>query len=73
MRKDLIKIQPLRSSFLSCEKDTETILKTLFVDSKPYSDVLKRLLIVNNPDCLDMENQDYKKIIDSKSLGQMID
>ena len=73
MRKDLVKIQPLRSSFLSCEKDTETILKTLFVDSKPYSDILKRLLIVNNPDCLDMENQDYKKIIDSKSLGQMID
>jgi len=54
MRKDLVKIQPLRSSFLSCEKDTETILKTLFVDSKPYSDILKRLLIINNPDCLDL-------------------
>ena len=25
-----------RSSFLSCEKDAETIIKKLFVDSRPY-------------------------------------
>ena len=73
MRKDLVKVQPLYSSFLSCDKDTETIIKTLFVDSKPYSDILKRLLIVNKPDCLDTENEDYQKLIDSKSLGTMID
>ena len=72
MRKDLISIQPLQSSFLSCEKDTETILKTLFVDTKPYSDLLKRLLIVNNPDCLDTSIEKYKKLIDSKSIGDMI-
>lgn len=73
MRKDLIKVQPLRSSFLSCEKDTESILKTLFVESKPYSDLLKRLLIINNPDCLDTDNLDYQKMIESKSLGQLIE
>ena len=73
MRKDLIKLQPLHSSFLSCEKDTETILKTLFVDSKPYSDILKRLLIINNPDCLDMSNTQYQAMINSKSLGQLIE
>jgi len=73
MRKDLVKTQPLYSSFLSCDKDTETIIKTLFVDSKPYSDILKRLLVVNKPDCLDMENQDYQKLIDSKSLGKLIE
>ena len=73
MRKDLVKVQPLYSSFLSCDKDTETIIKTLFVDSKPYSDILKRLLIVNKPDCLDTDNEDYQKLIDSKSLGTMID
>ena len=73
MRKDLLKIQPLRSSFLSCEKDTQTILKTLFVNSKPYSDMLKRLLIINNPDCLDTQNTDYQRMIDSKSLGQLIE
>lgn len=73
MRKDLVKTQPLYSSFLSCDKDTETIIKTLFVDSKPYSDILKRLLVVNKPDCLDTENTDYQKLIDSKSLGTLIE
>ena len=73
MRKDLIKTQPIYSSFLSCDKDTETIIKTLFVDSKPYSDILKRLLVVNKPDCLDTENADYQKLIDSKSLGTLIE
>lgn len=72
MRKDLIKIQPLRSSFLSCEKDTEAILKALFVESKPYSDYLKRLLLINEPDCLDMTNQEYQKYIDSYSLGKLL-
>lgn len=72
MRKDTVKIQPLYSSFLSCDKDTEAIIKTLFVDSKPYSDILKRLLVINKPDCLDTTNEDYKKMIDSKSLGQLI-
>lgn len=72
MRKDLVKTEPLRSSFLSCEKDTQLILKTLFKDSKPYSDLLKRLLIINNSDCLDTTNQDYQKLIDSKSLGALI-
>ena len=42
-----------KSSFLSCEKDTETIISKLFVDSKPYSDELKRLLVINTKDCLD--------------------
>jgi len=73
MRKDLVKTQPIYSSFLSCDKDTETIIKTLFVDSKPYSDILKRLLVVNKPDCLDTENADYQKLIDSKSLGTLIE
>lgn len=73
MRKDLVKTQPIYSSFLSCDKDTETIIKTLFVDSKPYSDILKRLLVVNKPDCLDTENTDYQKLIDSKSLGTLIE
>lgn len=41
------------SSFLSCEKDTEDIIRKLFVDSKPYSEELKRLLVINTPDCLD--------------------
>ena len=69
MRADVIKIRPIHSSFFSCEKDTQTILKELFVKSRPYSDYLKRLLIINNPDCLDKNNQDYQKMIDSKPLS----
>jgi hypothetical protein len=46
MQKNVVLTQPISSSFLSCEKDTELILKKLFVESRPYSDVLKRLLVV---------------------------
>jgi hypothetical protein len=46
MKRDLIMTKPLTSSFLSCEKDTETILRKLFVECRPYSDILKKLLVV---------------------------
>ena len=72
MRADIITTKPIYSSFLSCDKDTQKILKTLFISSRPYSDRLKRLLIINNKDCLDMNNQNYQKIIDNISLGDMI-
>jgi hypothetical protein len=62
------------SSFLSCEKDAEGIIKKLFVDSKPYSDMLKRLLLINTQDCLDnMTNQEYVNIIKSTSIKDLID
>ena len=73
MRKDLISFRPVYSSLLSCDKDVEKILKTLFISSKPYSDLLKRLLIINNKDCLDTDNKEYKQIIDAYSLGDLID
>ena len=72
MRKDLISFKPVYSSLLTCDKDIEKILKTLFISSKPYSDFLKRLLIINNKDCLDTSNENYKKIIDSYTLGDLI-
>ena len=60
------------SSFLSCEKDTETILKKLFIDSRPYSDYLKRLLLINTKDCIsDMANPAYTKLIRDTSLVDM--
>ena len=73
MRKDLILNKTIYSPFLSLDKDIEKILELLFITSKPYSDILKRLLIINNSDCLDTTNQDYKKIIDSYSLSKMIE
>lgn len=72
MRSDVRMMKPIYSSFLSCEKDAEEVVKLLFVKSKPYSDKLKRLLIVNNPDCLNQNsprNQEYQDLIDSKPLS----
>lgn len=73
MRKDLISFRPIRSPFFSCGTDIEAILKTLFVLNKPYSDILKRLLIINNKDCLTTDNPEYQKIIDSFSLSDLIE
>ena len=48
------------STFLSANKDTEEIIKRLFVDN-PYKEDLLRLLVVNTPDCLtDRTNSAYK-------------
>ena len=61
-----------RSSFLSCEKDTETIIKKLFVDSRPYSDELKRLLLINTKDCLlDKTNPVYLEKIKNTSVADL--
>ena len=61
-----------KSSFLSCEKDTESIIRKLFVDSKPHSDTLKRLLLINTPDCLnDMTNQVYINKIKNTSIKDL--
>lgn len=62
----------LKSSFLSCEKDTETIIRKLFIESKPYSDLLKRLLLINTSDCLnDMTNQAYIDKIKNTSIKDL--
>lgn len=72
MKRDLRRIVPLTSSFLSCEKDTDTILRKLFIENKPYSDILKRLLIINTKDCLDdLENPKYIEKINSMSIAKM--
>lgn len=64
----------IKSSFLSCEKDAETIVRKLFVDNRPYSDELKRLLLINTKDCLDdRTNPVYNKKISDTSLSDMID
>lgn len=72
MKRDLRRTAPLTSSFLSCEKDTETILKKLFVESRPYSDELKRLLVINTKDCLDdTTNPTYIEKIQSMSVAKL--
>lgn len=72
MRRDVL-APALESSFLSCERDTETILRKLFIDSKQHSKILKRLLVVTNEDCLsNTNNLDYIKA-EEMSLKQLID
>ena len=60
-----------QASFLSSEKDMETIFKKLFVESKPYSDILKRLLIIDQSDCLDSKQNKYQEIINKYSIHRM--
>jgi hypothetical protein len=73
MRRDTrITSSQFSSSFLSCEKDIEEILKKLFISSKPYSDILKRLLVINTKDCLDNENSAViQKKIDEMNLAKL--
>lgn len=72
MRRDVL-AKPLESSFLSCERDTETILRKLFIDSRQHSKILKRLLVIPNEDCIeDTINQEYQKV-DDMTLKQLLD
>lgn len=73
MAVNLARIAPLNSSFLSIEKDTEIILRKLFVENRPYSDELKKLLVVNMPDCLTNNKELYQKEIKDKSLKVLKD
>lgn len=73
MKRDLA-LRPVdfTSSFLSCQKDLEEILKRLFVTSQPYSDELKRLLVINTKDCLDNKtNTVYQNAIKDMSLAKL--
>ena len=73
MRKDLA-LRPVdfTSSFLSCEKDLETILRKLFVESQPYSNELKKLLVINTKDCLDNKTSIvYQNAIKDMSLAKL--
>lgn len=72
MRKDAVVKTPLTSSFLFCKRDAQAIIKLLFVDSDPYSNYLKRLLVINEKDCLDNTNNVYNDKIKEMSPRQLI-
>ena len=72
MRVDLTK--KIQSSFLSCEKDFEKIIKTLFVDNRQYSDILKRLLVINKADCIDnLDSEVYKEAVEKASVKWLME
>lgn len=61
-----------QSSFLSVEKDSEQIIRKLFIESKPYSEELKRLLVINTKDCLDeKDSQVYQDILSKTTLNTL--
>ena len=73
MKRDTRSTQPLNSSFLSFEKDLETILRAIFVESYPHSEQLKRLLVINNKDCLDnTESEVYKEVLARTNLHTLV-
>ena len=58
---------------MSCETDQEKIWKRLFVESRPYSDKLKRLLVINTPDCLDESKLQYQEVLEHVTLDFLHD
>lgn len=62
-----------KSTFMSCAKDQETIWRRLLVESKPYSDKLKRLLIINTPNCLDQTQAQFQQKINEYTIKRMKD
>lgn len=77
MKRDLVMTKPLKSSFLSCEKDSELILRKLFVESRPYNEDLIRLLTIPTKDCLEsndprvieaVKNTNVKKLMDQEYI-----
>ena len=73
MLSSLAKVGQLESSFLSCEKDTETILRRLFIESQPHNQTLKRLLVINTKDCLtNLDEPIYKKKLAEMNLPKLV-
>lgn len=71
MKRDIY-TNKFNSSFLSFEKDIETILRKLFIESNPYSEILKRLLVINTKDCLDnLESPAIKEKLKNMSLAKL--
>ena len=72
MRRDVVK-PTIKSSFLSCEKDTETILRRLFIESGQFGNDLKKLLVINKKDCLTSDNPNYLNKVQKKSVKDLFE
>ena len=58
-------------SFISHQADQEMIWRKLFVDSEGYSDILYRLLVIDQKDCLDETQAQYKELISQYNVGRL--
>ncbi len=73
MKRDVIEIPPITSSFLSVEKDIEKILTKLFFENKIENRQLLRLLVIPMEDCLsNTTNEEYKKAVNNTTLATLI-
>lgn len=66
-------LPPIQSSFLSCPQDVKLILNKLFVESGQYGDWLKKLLIINQPNCLQSNLIEYDNIVRQYSVKDLFD
>lgn len=60
-----------KSTFLSCEKDQEVIWRKLFIDNKKCAEQLKRLLVINEKDCLDKTQHQYDHILEETDMAKL--
>ena len=73
MKRDVIEIPEITSSFLSVEKDIERILTKLFFEHQVYCRQLLRLLVIPMEDCLsNLDSQEYKDVVATTTLSSLI-
>ena len=74
MRRDVIEIPSVSSSFLAAEKDVRRILTKLFFENQVYNRQLLRLLVIPTRDCLSNQTkQEYIDKIRETSLQTLIE
>ena len=72
MKRDVIELPNLNSSFLSIEKDIERILTKLFFENQIENRQLLRLLVIPTRDCLsNTTNPEYKEKIAHTTLATL--
>lgn len=70
--KQILNKEEVPSSFFSVEKDLETICSRLIVENNKYSEYLKRLLMIQSPDCLDnTTNKVYETTVKKATLASL--
>ena len=72
MKRDVIELPNLNSSFLSIEKDIERILTKLFFENQIENRQLLRLLVIPTKDCLtNTTSSEYKEKITNTTLATL--
>ena len=72
MKRDVIELPNLKSSFLSIEKDIERILTKLFFENQIENRQLLRLLVIPTKDCLtNTTSSEYKEKITNTTLATL--